>query len=110
MPTPASMQATSRTSPALLLFLGFSMQSVNAGMIDKEGMAPWEICGLCHGLDGNSRMAKFPKLAGQKASYIEAQFNAFRHQLRTNDGGQMQAITEEVEPEDIRIIAEYFSR
>ena len=110
MPTPASMPAMNRTNPALLLFLSFSVQSVNAGMIDKEGMAPWEICGICHGLDGNSHMAKFPKLSGQKATYIETQFNAFRHQQRTNDGGQMQAITEEVDGADIRTIAEYFSR
>ena len=109
MPMPANTQAMNKTSPALLLFLGFSMQAVNAGMIDKEGMAPWEICGLCHGLDGNSHMAKFPKLAGQKAAYIETQFNAFRQQKRSNDGGQMQAITQEVDPSDIQAIAEYFS-
>ena len=110
MTTPASMLAMNRTSPALLLMIGVSMQTAEAGMIDKEGMAPWEICGLCHGLDGNSHMPRFPKLAAQKATYIEAQFNAFRQGARTNDGGQMQAITEEVKPEDIAAIAQHFTQ
>ncbi|MEE2730850.1 MAG: c-type cytochrome [Pseudomonadota bacterium] len=94
--------------PTLMLFLGFSLQTAEAGMIDKEGMAPWEICGMCHGLDGNSHMSKFPKLAGQKAAYIVQQFNAFHNGQRTNDGGQMQAITEEVQAQDLASIAEHF--
>lgn len=93
-----------------MIFLGISLQQAQAGMIDKDGMAPWEICGMCHGLNGISHMPKFPKLAGQKADYIKAQFTAFRNGDRTNDGGQMQAITEEVQPSDIDIIADYFSQ
>jgi len=95
---------------ALALVLGLTIEQSVAGMIDKEGMAPWEICGLCHGLDGNSAMAKFPKLSGQKATYIVNQFNAFHAGKRTNDGGQMQSITGEVQPGDIDIIAAYFER
>jgi len=77
-------------------------------MISTEGMAPYEVCGLCHGLDGNSAMAKFPKLAGQKAAYIEKQLHDFRNLHRTNDGGQMQAIVTEVLEEDIPIVAAWF--
>jgi len=80
-----------------------------AGMIDKNDMAPWEICGLCHNLDGISVMAKFPKLAGQKRRYLKRQFYAFKHQKRSNDGGQMNAITSEVDPKDIDKITRYFS-
>ena len=79
-------------------------------MIDKEGMAPWEVCALCHSLDGVTRMAKFPKLAGQKAVYIEKQFWDFHGGKRTNDGGQMQAVTNEVEAGDVVEIARYFSQ
>ena len=95
---------------AIMFLLGFGLQQAQAGMIDKEGMAPWEICGMCHGLDGVSHMPKFPKLAGQKADYIKAQFIAFMNGERTNDGGQMQAITQEVQPGDINRIAHYFSQ
>lgn len=37
--------------------------AARAYMLDSDGMKPWESCALCHGLDGVSRMAKFPKLA-----------------------------------------------
>lgn len=58
-------------------------------MIDTSGMAAWEHCALCHSADGISRMAKFPKLAGQKPAYIEKQLRDFRAERRTNDGGPM---------------------
>jgi cytochrome c553 len=78
-------------------------------MIDKEGMQPWEICAMCHNANGISRMAKFPKLAGQKAVYIEQQVMAFREGRRHNDGGQMQSIVGEIAQTDVAKIAAYFS-
>jgi len=93
--------------------LGLSMLAAStsalADMIDTSGMQPWEVCALCHSLDGNSPMAKFPKLAGQRKAYIEKQFGDFHAARRENDGGQMQAITTEVELEDLPAIADYFS-
>jgi cytochrome c553 len=55
----------------LIMGLFFMIYDLQAGMIDKEGMAPWEICGLCHSLDGISKMSKFPMLAGQKPAYLK---------------------------------------
>ncbi len=86
-----------------------SVAQVNADMIDKSGMAEWEICALCHSADGVSVMAKFPKLAGQKVDYIERQFKQFLAGQRDNDGGQMQSITTEVELQDLPKIAAYFA-
>src|SRR6516165_9027102 len=40
------------------------------------------VCGTCHGPTGNSTQPKFPRLAGQKASYLVAQLKAFRAQTR----------------------------
>jgi cytochrome c553 len=80
-----------------------------AGMIDKKGMQAWEICGMCHNANGISPMPKFPKLAGQKAGYLEQQIHAFREGRRQNDGGQMQSIVGEVSQEDVPGIAAYFS-
>lgn len=81
----------------------------NAGMITTEGLAPWEVCGLCHNLDGISAMPKFPKLAGQRAVYIRKQFLDFHDLRRDNDSGQMQAITTEVDLDQLDDIAAYFS-
>ncbi len=77
---------------------------------DTQGVAPQEICDLCHSLDGISRMAKFPKLAGQKAAYIKKQFLDFHAGRRTNDGGQMSGITRELNTTHIDAIARYFSQ
>jgi cytochrome c553 len=78
-------------------------------MINKDGMAEWEICAMCHGVNGISAMPKFPKLAGQKAAYLERQFKRFRSGERTNDGGQMQSITTEVTPSAVVGIMVYFA-
>ena len=92
------------------LFFMVPITYTKAGMIDKEGMKPWEICGLCHNLNGISRMSKFPKLAGQKAGYIEKQLRDFKTGKRENDGGQMSAIVTEITDDQIPIVAEYFSK
>lgn len=81
----------------------------SANSIGAEHDAPYEICALCHSLDGVSRMAKFPKLAGQPAPYIEKQLHDFLSGLRTNDGGQMAAIVTEISPEDFPGVAQWFA-
>ncbi len=80
-----------------------------ADMIDTEGMAPWEVCGLCHGYDGQSAMAKFPRLAGQKAAYIEKQLADIASGARSNEGGQMRSIMEEIAVDDYEAIAAWFA-
>lgn len=95
----------------IILLSSFTLWSTSAmaGMIDKEGLAPYEVCGLCHSLDGVSKMAKFPKLAGQPASYLKKQILDFMEGKRTNDGGQMAAIVTEIEPGTIDEIANWFA-
>lgn len=85
------------------------MPPATADGIGYEDAPPQEICGLCHGLDGVSLMSKFPRLAGQKAGYIEKQLHDFREGRRGNDGGQMAAIVTEITEEQIGQVARYFS-
>jgi cytochrome c553 len=82
---------------------------VGADMISSEGLEPWEVCGLCHGLNGLSAMAKFPRLAGQKPAYIEKQLADFAGGRRTNDGGQMAAIATEIAAADYARVAAWFA-
>jgi len=93
----------------LAICVGYA-PSIGAGLLDKDGMADWEICAMCHGADGISHMAKFPKLAGQKADYISKQLKDFYWQRRTNDGGQMQAITTEIDLKNVDAVASYFAQ
>lgn len=86
-------------------------RTVKADMIDTSGMKPWEVCALCHGLNGISRISKFPKLAGQKAAYIEKQLRDFRAGRRANDGGNMAAIaSSELSEDNIPVVANYFAK
>lgn len=100
---------TSKIIVTLVLLLTIESQTARADMIDKAGMKPYEVCALCHNLNGISVMAKFPKLAGQRQAYIEKQFKDFHDARRNNDGGQMQAITTEVDLNALKEIASYFA-
>jgi cytochrome c553 len=85
------------------------MQPAGASGLGYDGPPAQEICALCHSLDGVSRMSKFPRLAGQKAHYIEKQLTNFLSGERSNDGGQMAAIVTEITPEQFKDVAAYFS-
>jgi len=89
------------------LVLAGNDAQANSGLAGYE--QPWELCGLCHSLDGNSRMVRFPRLAGQPAAYIEKQVHDFLAGRRTNDGGQMSAIVTEIDVADIERIAQWFA-
>lgn len=49
------------------------------------GEAKAGLCGGCHGADGNSEDATYPRLAGQYAGYIAKQVKDFKAGLRNNN-------------------------
>jgi cytochrome c553 len=48
------------------------------------GQAKAAVCGACHGMDGNSSDAQYPKLAGQNEAYIVRQLTHFKAGQRQN--------------------------
>jgi cytochrome c553 len=107
---------TGRTKTAVLVLaamlaalLLLAASAARADMVDSAGMPPWEHCALCHGLDGVSRMAKFPKLAGQPVAYLVKQLMDFRSGARDNDSGPMTGIVHQFEPPDLRRAAGWFA-
>jgi cytochrome c553 len=103
VPAP-SLPASLLTTLAILVGGG-----AEADMIDGSGMAPWDVCGGCHGLDGTSPSPRFPKLAGQPAAYLEKQIRDFLSGARANYCGRMRTVVTEIAAEDIPKVAAYFA-
>ncbi len=66
-------------------------------------------CIACHGPSGEgNEAAKFPKLAGQHATYIENQLIAFRDGKRKNSpNGMMESISHRLSPEEMKAVSSY---
>ena len=65
-------------------------------------------CASCHGKEALGTSA-LPRLAGQYASYIEAQLKSFEKRERTNDNAVMHAIVIKMTPLEMAAVAEYLS-
>lgn len=74
----------------------------------KKGVAA---CIACHGPTGAGNPgAKFPKLSGQHAAYVEKAMKDFRSGARTNDMNKMmQNIAEKMSDKEIKAVASYIS-
>ncbi|MGE3318302.1 MAG: cytochrome c [Candidatus Berkiella sp.] len=66
-------------------------------------------CMACHGPSGEgNEAAKFPKLAGQHATYIENQLIAFRDGKRKNSpNGMMESISHRMSADEMKAVSSY---
>ena len=91
------------------LVSGLSLFALNASADGDAaaGKSKAAVCGACHGADGNSTSAQFPKLAGQNASYIAAQLADFKSGKRENPimGPQAKGLSDQ----DMQDVAVYFA-
>lgn len=77
---------------------------------ERSGATPVTACTSCHMDDGSGASAGVPQLAGQHASYIEAQLIDWQNGLRRSDAlGVMKDIAMELSPEDIEAVAAYYA-
>jgi len=92
---------------ALALTASAATVYVRADAASDAGKNKAATCGACHGMDGNSTNPQFPKLAGQNASYIEAELAAFKSGKRQNPimAGQAAGLSDQ----DMQALAAYFS-
>ncbi len=74
----------------------------------KKGVAA---CIACHGPTGaGNPAAKFPKLSGQHAAYVEKAMKDFRSGKRSNDmNNMMRNIAEKMSDKEIKAVASYIS-
>lgn len=95
--------------PLLLLALAaatFTLQAQAAGN-PEAGKTKSTPCAACHGADGNSPVAMFPKLAGQTQDYLVHSLTAYKSGKRKNPimGAQAAALSKA----DIEDLAAYFA-
>jgi len=69
------------------------------------------VCGTCHGPHGNSTQPKFPRIAGQNATYLATQLKAFRSQTRGDPDalGYMWGMAGQLDDTTIDALAKYYS-
>ncbi len=74
----------------------------------EAGKAKSTTCAACHGDDGNSAAATFPKLAGQNRDYLYHSLKDYKSGKRKNPimAGQVQNLSNA----DMNDLAAYFSK
>jgi len=91
---------------AIVLVALVSTSAIAAG--DPEaGQSKAGVCAACHGMDGNSQVAQWPKVAGQHENYLARQTRMVRDQQR--DVAQMYPIVMNLSDEDIADISAWYA-
>jgi cytochrome c553 len=67
-----------------------------------------QLCTACHGEDGNSKMEKFPSIAGQPAFFVLNQLFLMREGVRKVEA--MAPIVKDLKDEDLQALSEHFSK
>lgn len=73
----------------------------------NAGQTKATTCGACHGADGNSATAQYPKLAGQHEDYIARQIDLFKSTKRSNP--VMMGFIASLTTQDMHDIGAYFA-
>jgi len=83
--------------------------SVQAAGDAAAGQAKAAACGGCHGMDGNSMVPSFPKLAGQGEKYIVKQLADFKANTVRQDPVMMGMAMAVVSEQDAADIGAYYA-
>jgi cytochrome c553 len=81
--------------------------AIEVGGDPAAGKAKSQTCVACHGADGNSRNAQFPKIAELGAPYIYKQLVDYKEGRRVN--AVMAGIVAGLSDQDMRDLAAYFA-
>lgn len=85
------------------------MTGINAAAADVEAgkKKAAEVCAACHGADGNSQTADFPRIAGQHADYMRKTLRDYKSGARKDP--IMAGFANQLSPQDIENVAAYFA-
>lgn len=93
---------------ALVVVALFTLTGAAQAADVAAGQAKAATCSACHGQDGNSPTAMFPKLAGQVPDYIVKQLSDFKRGKRRNP--LMSAMVTSLSKADMQNLAAYFAK
>jgi cytochrome c553 len=102
------MMTTARSLSLFLLIValgagaGASAADLGAGKAKAT-----EVCQACHGIDGNSASADFPKLGGQYPDYLAKALRDYKSGLRKNP--IMAGFAKPLSTQDIDNLAAYYA-
>jgi len=91
---------------AIAVSLLVSLPVLAAGDVNA-GQTKAAICAACHGVDGNSMVPMWPKLAGQHSTYLERQLGLIKSGNRQVP--EMAGIVMGLSEQDMADVAAYFS-
>ena len=91
---------------ALLAALGASAGATAADLAAGKAKAA-EVCQACHGIDGNSPTADFPKIGGQYPDYLAKALRDYKSGLRKNP--IMAGFAQPLSSHDIDNLAAYYA-
>ncbi|MCB5185615.1 cytochrome c [Methylobacillus gramineus] len=96
---------------AMVMVMGatsYAEDEADAAEAVNKAPASAQICGSCHGADGNSMVPMFPKIAGQHPEYLEKQLKNIKSNVRISP--VMMGIVATLADEDVTILSKYFSQ
>ena len=99
------MHNTRHLLATVLLTLGLSAGAL-AGDAERAAEIVSGRCFLCHGLNGESASAVFPRLAGQHAEYVSKQLGDFKSGRRKSD--TMKPQVDDLTPAEMKALGAYF--
>lgn len=91
----------------LIVLVALTSASAMAAGDPQAGQEKAGVCAACHGMDGNSQVAQWPKIAGQHEDYLARQTRLVRDQQRAVP--QMYPIVMNLSDEDIADISAWYA-
>ena len=92
---------------SLVATLALATSTAMAAGDPAAGESKASVCAACHGMDGNSQISQWPKIAGQHEDYIARQTRMVRDQVR--EVPQMYPLVMNLTDEDIDDISAWYA-
>ena len=78
-----------------------------AADVDAGKKKAAEVCAACHGADGNSQSADFPRIAGQHADYLRKAIRDYKSGARKDP--VMAGFANQLSAQDVENVSAYFA-